>query len=106
MAPAELLRELPDTIMTYPCEFDGLKIEAAAFRKKLEEEIGKTVQWREVEGVPHGWGKSPNPFRVPLKVDEYYKDACDALRVAFGMTLDAKSSLASAVGGRMHRTNP
>jgi acetyl esterase/lipase len=89
VAPAELLRELPDTIMIYPCEFDGLKIEAAAFRKRLEEEIGKTVRWREVEGVPHGWDKSPNPFRAPVNVDEYYKDACDALRVAYGMTLTA-----------------
>jgi hypothetical protein len=85
LAPAELLRELPDTIMIYPCEFDGLKVEAAAFRKRLEEEIGKTVRWREVEEVPHGWDKSPNPFRIPVKVDEYYNDACDALRVAFGM---------------------
>ncbi|KAH7310067.1 Alpha/Beta hydrolase protein [Rhexocercosporidium sp. MPI-PUGE-AT-0058] len=85
VAPPELLRELPDMIMMYPCEFDGLKVEAAAFRKRLEEEIGKTVRWREVEGVPHGWDKSPNPFRIPVKVDKYYKDACETLRIAFGM---------------------
>jgi len=99
VAPAELLRELPDTIMIYPCEFDGLKVEAAAFQKRLEEEIGKTVRWREVGGVPHGWDKSPNPFRTPLKVDEYYKDACDALRVAFGMTLGAADGKADLKGG-------
>ena len=92
VAPAELLRELPDTIMIYACEFDGLKIEAAAFRKRLEQEIGKIVRWREVEGVPHGWDKSPNPFRTPVKVNQYYKDACDALRVAFGMSLATNDS--------------
>jgi len=85
--------------MIYPCEFDGLKVEAAAFQKRLEEEIGKTVRWREVGGVPHGWDKSPNPFRTPLKVDEYYKDACDALRVAFGMTLGAADGKADLKGG-------
>jgi acetyl esterase/lipase len=87
VAPAELLRGLPDTIMIYPCEYDGLKVEAAAFRKRLEEEIGKTVKWREVEGLPHAWDKSPNPFRKPVKLDEYYHDACDALRLAFGKEL-------------------
>lgn len=99
VAPAKLLCELPDTIMIYPCEFDGLKVEAAAFRKRLEEEIGKPVRWREVKGVPHGWDKSPNPFRLPLKVDEYYKDACDALRVAFGMPLAAASGKAGLKTG-------
>jgi acetyl esterase/lipase len=99
VAPAELLHELPDTIMIYPCEFDGLKIEAAAFQKRLKEEIGKTVRWREVEDAPHGWDKSPNPFWVPLKMDEYYKDACDALRVAFGITLAAADTEAVLKGG-------
>ena len=37
----------------------------------------------------HAWDKSPNPFRTPVKVNEYYKDACDTLRVAFGMSLTA-----------------
>jgi acetyl esterase/lipase len=83
VAPAELLRWLPDAIMIYPCEYDGLGVEAAAFRKRLEGEIGKAVRWREVEGMPHAWDKSPNPFRTPDKMDEYYCDACDALRHAF-----------------------
>lgn len=85
VAPKELLMELPEMILMYPCEFDGLKVEAEAFRRRLEEEVGKTVRWREVSGVPHGWDKSPNPFRTPIKVEEYYKDACDMLKVAFGM---------------------
>ncbi|KIN05396.1 hypothetical protein OIDMADRAFT_101994 [Oidiodendron maius Zn] len=83
VAPAELLRDLPDMIMIYPCEYDGLRVEAAAFCKRLKEEIGKTVRLREVEGVPHAWDKSPNPYRTPVKVNEYYRDACDTLRIIF-----------------------
>lgn len=93
VAPAELLRELPNMIMIYPCEYDGLGVEAAAFRKRLEEEVGKTVRWREVEGMPHGWDKSPNPCQTPVKVDEYYGDACDGLRTAFGKGPKASSNV-------------
>ena len=74
VAPAELLRDLSDMIMIYPCEYDGLRVEAAAFCKKLKEEIGKTVRLGEVESVPHAWDKSPNPCRTPVKVNEYYRD--------------------------------
>jgi acetyl esterase/lipase len=93
LAPAELLRGLPDSIMIYTCEYDGLSVEAASFRKRLEDEIGKTVRWKEVEGVPHAWDKSPNPFGTPVKVDEYYRDACDALRLAFGQGVGTSSSV-------------
>ncbi len=93
MAPAELLRELPDTILIYPCEFDGLQVEAAAFRERLEQESGKKVRWKEVTGVPHGWDKSPNPFRTPCNVNEFYRDACNALRVAFEIDTDVVSGV-------------
>lgn len=95
VAPTELLRGLPNMIMIYPCEYDGLGVEAAAFRQRLEGEIGKTVRWREVKGVPHAWDKSPNPFRTPIKVDEYYRDACDGLRVAFTGTEGCTTRVAS-----------
>ena len=95
VAPAELLRGLPDTIMIYPCEYDGLGVEAEVFKTRLETEIGKRVRWREVEGVPHGWDKSPNPFRLPIGLDEYYRDACDALRVVFGKEERGDASLSS-----------
>jgi len=85
LAPAELLRELPDTIMIYPCEYDGLQVEAQAFRQRLEKESGKKVKWKEVQGVPHGWDRSPNPFHTRASVEEFYRDACDALKVVFEM---------------------
>lgn len=98
-APAELLRRLPDTIMIYPCEYDGLREEAAAFRTRLEGELGKTVKWKEVAGMPHAWDKSPNPFQAPAKLDEYYRDACDELRIAFGLGQGPSCSGVLAEGG-------
>lgn len=103
MAPAELLRGLPESICIYACEYDGLSVEAKAFCKRLEEEIGKSVRWKEVEGVPHAWDKSPNPFKTPVMVNEYYRDACDALRVAFGKAVGSTTSVNREVGGERER---
>jgi len=97
-APIDLLKQLPHDILIYPCEFDGLAVEAQAFRQRLGE-VGKYVRWREVEGVPHAWDKSPNPFRLPFRVAEYYKDACDHLKEIFYEPKDLPHAVAAVENG-------
>jgi len=97
-APDELLRGLPDEICIYACEYDGLSVEAEAFRKRLEEEIGKKVRWKMVEGAPHAWDKSPNPRRTMEGVDRFYRDACSVLRGTFELSLTAGTAGGGAIG--------
>lgn len=80
VAPAHLLAGLPQEIMMFCCEWDMLLQEGERFRDRLQTEIGKTVHYHEVPGVPHGWDKAPNPLHTTPGVAEWYTKACKELK--------------------------
>jgi len=84
LAPAAMLAALPDHILLYTCQWDVLRAEARSLQRRLEQEAGKKVRGRMVKEVPHGWDKSPNPWRVTNGVGEAYGEACGELRRIFG----------------------
>lgn len=63
LAPDEMLRELPQDIIIYTCEWDGLRAEAERFKERLIRVPGKRVRYRVVIGVSHALDKSPNLFK-------------------------------------------
>ncbi|KAI9720788.1 MAG: hypothetical protein M1812_002627 [Candelaria pacifica] len=84
VAPDEVLRGLPNDIIVYTCEFDGLLVEGRKFSERLQKDIGKNVVYTMVEGVPHGWDKAPNPLKWTPGVDQHYTKACTELNRVFG----------------------
>lgn len=80
----ELLRSLPGDICIYTCEWDELRAEAERFRARLEEEGGKRVVYKMLEGTVHAWDKSPNPVWRDPKRDGAYSEACGELRRVWG----------------------
>lgn len=85
VAPEALLAgALPDNIMIFTCEWDMLRAEGEAMEKRLEG-LGKNVLHRQVKGVPHGWDKSPNPFREAKMARMHYGEACSQLRRIHGI---------------------
>lgn len=83
VAPEALLRSaLPDNILMVTCEYDMLRAEGLRLKGRLEG-LGKRVSYRMVEGVPHGWDKSPNPFREARSARAFYGDVCGELRGIF-----------------------
>ena len=86
VAGEELLKHgLPEYIQIYTCEWDMLRAEALALRDRLRK-LGKQVHHEDVKGVPHGWDKSPNPFKEALGARKHYNIACKQLHVADCMT--------------------
>lgn len=83
LAPEHMLAGLPEEVVLFTCEHDMLVEEAEAFKDRLEG-LGKTVHYREIQGVPHAWDKAPNPFRAPQSAYECYGTACEELRKIFG----------------------
>ncbi len=83
VAPDEVLRGLPNKIIVYTCEFDGLLVEGRKFSERLQNDIGKNVIYTMVEGVPHGWDKAPNPLVWTPGVDQHYTKACFELKRVF-----------------------
>jgi len=75
VAPHDLLQALPDDILIYTCEWDDLRDEGERFAKRLDDEFGKRVSYQMIEGVPHGWDKSPNPFTVQPQVNKLYEQS-------------------------------
>lgn len=74
---------LPQRIQMWLCEWDMLLHEGEQFRDRLET-LGKDVQSEVIPGVPHGWDKSPNPFRNQKAIDELYMRSAGYLRNVFG----------------------
>ncbi|KAF2860287.1 alpha/beta-hydrolase [Piedraia hortae CBS 480.64] len=84
VASAELLKNaLPETIIMHTCEFDMLLDEGKDFEKRLTQELGKTVHYHMVPGVPHGWDKAPNPLKPTPGVREHYLRACKLMNQVF-----------------------
>lgn len=82
-APDHLLvKALPHDIAMYVCEWDMLYEEGTRFANRLEG-LGKRVDCTSIEGKPHAFDKSPNPFSVDPQVDMLYRAACVILRRGF-----------------------
>jgi acetyl esterase/lipase len=79
-APKHMLAGLPQDLVILACEWDMLLDETERFVERLRDEVGKTVHFSVVEGVPHGFDKAPNPFRQPPQVAEVYAEACEQLK--------------------------
>ena len=79
-APTALLRGLPDAIVLFPCEWDGLAAEASRFKKRLENDVGKKVTYRLIPEARHGFDRAPNPFYSTTKRAKYYRQACEELK--------------------------
>jgi acetyl esterase/lipase len=80
VAPRHLLAGLPEEIIIFACEWDMLVDETEKFVDRLRNELGKTVNYNVVEGVPHGFDKAPNPIRQPANVMVEYRKACQQLK--------------------------
>ena len=74
---------LPHDVQMFLCEYDMLLREGQVFSEKLER-IGKNVATRIIPKVPHGWDKSPNPFRDQAAIRALYAQACAGLVESFG----------------------
>lgn len=84
-APTHLLRHgLPDHIVLHTCEWDMLAHEGRGLGEKLRS-LGKDVVWREIKGVPHGWDKSPNPWKQAKGSCAVYTEACKDLKRIFSL---------------------
>jgi len=81
-ASDELLRFLPEDFLLYTCEWDELLEEGEMFRDRLRT-LGKSVKYRMIEGVRHGWDKSPNPLRPDPVAQEWYQEACQEIKRVF-----------------------
>jgi acetyl esterase/lipase len=79
-APRHMLSGLPEELVVLACEWDMLLDETERFVARLRDEVGKTVHFTVVEGVPHGFDKAPNPFRQPPQIAEVYAEACEQLK--------------------------
>lgn len=78
----EMLDYLPKDIAIYTCEFDELQEEGERFGKRLKA-LGRKVYHRKIEGVQHGWDKSPNVFTEDTKARDAYSEACGLIRHVF-----------------------
>lgn len=85
IAPTSLLRDaLPNDIIMHTCQWDMLLAEGEKFRDRLtSKDIGKTVHYKMIEGVPHGWDKAPNPLKPTPGVKQHYLNATNHLRRVF-----------------------
>ncbi|RMD39331.1 hypothetical protein DV735_g5802, partial [Chaetothyriales sp. CBS 134920] len=106
LAPDHMLANgLPQDVQIWLCEWDMLLREGQDFAARLER-LGKHVDAIVVPRVPHGWDKSPNPFRDQPAIDILYDKAARGLAEVFsrddGLHTRA-SSIAEGVIGRQPR---
>ncbi|KAK5093544.1 hypothetical protein LTS08_008900 [Lithohypha guttulata] len=77
LAPDDMLKELPDDVIIYTCEWDGLRAEAERFKEYLANELQKRVRYRMVPEVTHAWDKKPHPkgdrFRESVYREAYFE---------------------------------
>ena len=86
VASTDLLKTLPDEIIMFPCEWDGLAAEAQRFRRRLTTEAGKMVTYRVIKEARHGFDRAPNPFNSSQKSIQYYNEACKEIRRIFSVS--------------------
>ena len=94
VAPDHMLAGLPKEIILFTCEWDMLLKEGEEFRDKLLN-LGKTVHYNMIPGVPHGWDKAPNPLRETPGVNQWYLTACKRLKRLLDVSGERNGSRAS-----------
>ncbi len=83
LAPDHMLSDgLPQDVQMWLCEWDMLLREGQVFASRLEK-LGKNIESKVVPRVPHGWDKSPNPFRDQAAIDELYTKAARGVNEVF-----------------------
>ncbi|KAK3332865.1 Alpha/Beta hydrolase protein [Cercophora scortea] len=81
---AMLAEGIPDTVVFYTCEWDMLLREGEELATRLgKPPVGKTVHYKMIPEVPHGWDKSPDPLRPAAGSEELYDECCGILRDVF-----------------------
>ncbi|KAL0571632.1 hypothetical protein V5O48_010325 [Marasmius crinis-equi] len=83
IAPDSMIRDLPQNIVLYTCEWDELQAEGEVFYRRLVDKFGKRVAWKKIRGVTHAFDKTPNPVKWDPKIEGLYRDACKQLRRVF-----------------------
>ncbi|KAJ3755685.1 Alpha/Beta hydrolase protein [Lentinula raphanica] len=83
IAPSDMIKDLPENIVLYTCEWDELCAEADRFHTRLVDDFGKKVVYKKVMGVAHAFDKTPNPLHWDPKIETMYRDACRELRTVF-----------------------
>ncbi|KAI7695118.1 alpha/beta-hydrolase, partial [Hortaea werneckii] len=103
VAPTALLKMgLPNDIIMLCCEWDMLLAEGLDFRDRLvSSEIDKRVSYTLIEGVPHGWDKTPNPFNEARDVRDWYlhSEGCGHTNLISNASLAGMSSPSKGGGG-------
>ncbi|RMZ84545.1 hypothetical protein DV737_g1132, partial [Chaetothyriales sp. CBS 132003] len=106
LAPDHMLANgLPQDVQIWLCEWDMLLHEGQVFAARLGE-LGKNVDAIVVPRVPHGWDKSPNPFRDQPAIDVLYDKAARGLAEVFSQDAGLHtraSSIAEGIVGRQPR---
>lgn len=97
LAPDHMIIDgLPLRIQMWLCEWDMLLAEGENFSEKLLD-LGKDVKTETIQGVPHGWDKSPNPFRDQKRTDALYERSAEYLRGVFGEA-DRRATVGAGIG--------
>ncbi|KPI45194.1 AB hydrolase superfamily protein [Cyphellophora attinorum] len=97
LAPDHMLTEaLPPDIQLWLCEWDMLLKEGQTFSQRLKS-LGKNVDSKLVPRVPHGFDKSPNPFRDQAAIDALYEKAAKGLAQVFSNEYGGLHSSASSI---------
>lgn len=97
LAPDHMIIDgLPQRIQMWLCEWDMLLAEGERFAEKLLD-LGKDVKTETIPSVPHGWDKSPNPFRNQKKIDVLYERSAGYLRGVFGEA-DRRATIGEGIG--------
>ena len=73
-----------------------LLAEGEHFSERLST-LGKDVKTEMIAAVPHGWDKSPNPFRDQKKTNVLYERAAGYLRGVFGAA-DRRATVGEGIG--------
>lgn len=97
LAPDHMIIDgLPLRIQMWLCEWDMLLAEGERFSEKMLD-LGKDVKTETIQGVPHGWDKSPNPFRDQKRTDALYERSAAYLRSVFGEA-DRRATVGEGIG--------
>lgn len=106
LAPGHMLADaLPSDIQLWLCEWDMLLKEGQVFSSRLEQ-LGKQIDTKLIPRVPHGWDKSPNPFRDQGAIDQLYVKAARGLHESFTMEHDGVRSSSSSINESIVERQP
>lgn len=97
LAPDHMIIDgLPLRIQMWLCEWDMLLAEGERFTERMLD-LGKDVKAETIPAVPHGWDKSPNPFRDQKRTDALYERSAAYLKGVFGEA-DRRATVGEGIG--------